>query len=1039
MKASKLSQLWCARRILFVAFALLAATTFGQSNPTSVFDGLRWRLVGPFRGGRSEANSGVIGDPMTYYFGSAAGGVWKTTNGGISWTPTFDRQSQGAVGAIAVADSNPNIVYVGTGEQCIRNDIVAGDGIYRSDDAGRTWNNVGLRDSEHIAGIIIDPQNPDDVYVAAVGHAFGPNQERGVFHTTDGGKNWSKILYVDDKTGATDLAVDVHNRKTMFASMYEVRRNAFSLTSGGPGSGLYKTTDGGANWTHLTGHGLPDGIIGKIGVTVSGGDGNRVYAMIEGKENAIYRSDDGGANWTMTNHDTIWVRPWYGNHIFADPKDPNTVYVLDLGTYRSTDGGKTFTQIPVPHSDDHHLWIDPTNPKRMIESDDGGGSISVDGGANWTPENNQPTAQFYHAATDTDFNYRIYGSQQDSGSVAIRSRTDGGSIGESDWHAVGGGESGFNLPDPRDPEIVYAGDHNGHFTRYNGHTGQVQDIAPWFGARAWPPATLKHRFQWTSPMALSPFNPDVLYLGGEVLFKSTTGGMSWTQISGDLTRNDKSKQISTPGPLTPDNSSAEYYDTIFAVAESPVQRDLIWAGSDDGLAHITKDGGKNWADVTPKDLPEWTRINYIEPSPYDAGTAYLCGDLHYSNDYRPIAFKTTDFGKTWAPIVSGLPPQAYVHSVHEDPKIKGLLYAGTERGIFISFDDGASWQSLQFNLPPTPVYDTAIHGDDLIAATHGRAFWVLDDITPIRQAAKSASSIASEPAHLYTPAVAYRTHGGGRGGQGGARGAANPPSGAIIDYYLSAAPSGPVSIEITDSHGHVVHAATSAAAGEEGGGRGRGGRGGRGGGGENLAVPGTRVGMNRFVWNYRIEGPVQVAGFVVNEINAGPMVPPGKYQVKLTVSGQSYTAPLEIKADPRVKISQADFDAQYLFAVKLRDRVNDVQRELSDIAAARAALAQARSGASASKIASIDALEKKIAPIEERLTQVNDTNRDAALVYPIELNAQIADLLNAVESGDSAPPQQVIDEFADYDKEWQALDARWKALQPEITQVKSGN
>ena len=820
--------------------------------------------------------------------------------------------------------------------------------------------------------------------------------------------------------------------------MYEVRRNAYSITSGGPGSGLYKTTDGGEHWTHIQGHGLPDGILGKIGLAMSDSDSNRVYAMIEAKENAIYRSDDGGENWTMTNHDTIWVRPWYGNHIFADPKDSNVLYVLDLGTYRSTDGGKTFTQIPVPHSDDHHLWIDPTNPKRMIESDDGGASISVDGGANFTPENNQPTAQFYHAATDTDFDYRIYGSQQDSGSVAIRSRTDGGAIGESDWHSVGGGESGFNLPDPRDPEIVYAGDHNGHFTRYNGHTGQVQDIAPWFGARAWPPATLKHRFQWTSPMALSPFNPDILYLGGEVLFKSTTGGMSWTQISPDLTRNDKSKQISTPGPLTPDNSSAEYYDTIFAVAESPVQRDLIWAGSDDGLAHITRDGGKNWTDVTPKDLPEWTRINYIEPSPYGAGTAYLCGDLHYSNDYRPIAFKTTDFGKTWTPIVTGLPPQAFVHSIHEDPKVKGLLYAGTERGIFISFDDGASWQSLQFNLPPTPVYDTAIHGNDLIAATHGRAFWVLDDITAIRQVAKDGSRIAGEPAHLYTPAIAYRTHGGGRGGQGGGRSVGqNPPSGAIIDYYLSAAPSGPVTIEISDSRGNVVHKAVSGEA-AAGGGRGRGGRGGRG-GGENLATPGTRVGMNRFVWNYRIEGPMQVPGFVVNEINAGPMVPPGAYQVKLTVSGQTYTAPLEIKADPRVKISQADFDRQYAYAVKLRDRINDVQRELAEIVAARNSLEQARNGAGASKAPAIDALEKKIAPIEERLTQVNDTNRDAALVYPIELNAQIADLMNVVESADSAPPQQVIDEFGDYDKEWHALDARWKALQPEIAQLKSGN
>jgi photosystem II stability/assembly factor-like uncharacterized protein len=1036
MTDSRITGIWSARRIGFVAIFFLAVTAFAQSSPPNQFEGLRWRLIGPFRGGRSEASAGVPGDPMVYYFGSAAGGVFKTTNGGISWVPVFDRQSQGAIGAIAVAPSNPSIVYAGTGEQCIRNDIVAGDGIYRSDDAGMTWRNVGLKDSEHIATIIIDQQNPDDVFVAAIGHAFGPNEERGVFHTTDGGKNWQKILYVDDKTGATDLAVDAHDKNIMFASMYEVRRNGYSLTSGGPGSGLYKTTDGGKNWKHLEGHGLPEGILGKIGVTISGVDSNRIYAMIEAKENAIYRSDNGGDTWAMTNNQTIWVRPWYGNHIFADPKNADTVYVLDLGTYRSTDGGKVFTQIPVPHSDDHHLWIDPTNTKRMIESDDGGGSISVDGGANWTPETNQPTAQFYHAITDTDFNYSMYGSQQDSGSVAIRSRTDSGTIDDREWHAVGGGESGYILPDPRDPQIVYAGDHNGHFTRWDGHTGQSQDIAPWFGARAHVPADLKHRFQWTSPMALSPFNPDVLYLGGEVLFKSTTHGMSWTIISPDLTHNDKSKQISTPGPLTPDNSSAEYYDTIFAVAESPVQKDLIWAGSDDGLVHITKDGGKNWAKVTPKDLPDWSRVNYIEPSPWDAGTAYLCADLHYSNDYRPIAFKTTNFGQTWTPIINGFGPRAFVHSIHTDPKRKGLLYAGTEMGIYISFDDGANWQSLQLNLPPVPVYDTAIHGDDLIAATHGRAFWVLDNITPIRQA---KPEIASQPAFLYTPAVAYRTHGGGRGGGGGgaaagggARVGQNPPAGAVIDYYLSAVPSGPVTIEIADSKDNVVHHAASGERGEGAGGRGRGGRGGGGEGG----APSTRVGINRFVWNYRLDPPISVPGFVVNEANSGPEIPPGKYQVKLTVGGTSYTAPLEIKPDPRVKVTPADFEKQYEFAVKLRDRVNDIHHTVIEIIAAQTALEAARSGASASKIQAIDAVEKKMADIEAELTQVHDTNRDAALVFPIMLDAQVADLMNVVESADSAPPQQTIEEYGDYDKKYQDLSARWKAMQGEITQLK---
>jgi photosystem II stability/assembly factor-like uncharacterized protein len=1016
----------CRPLIFAAGFLLLAFEALAQGYPPSLFEGMHWRLVGPFRGGRSEASTGVPGDPNTYYFGSAAGGVWRTTNGGLTWTPIFDRESSLSIGAIAVAPSNPKIIYVGTGEQCIRNDIVAGDGVYRSDDGGHSWKNIGLDDSKHIATILIAPDNPDDVFVAAVGHAFGPNEQRGVFHTTDGGRNWTKVLYVNANTGATDLAVDPQNRTTLFAAMYEVGRTAYSLTSGGPGSGLYKSTDGGNTWRHLTAHGLPEGVLGKIGVTVSGADSRRVYAMIEAKENAIYRSDDGGESWQMTNHDPIWVRPWYGNHIFADPQNADTVYVLDLGTYRSTDGGHTFTQLSVPHSDDHHLWIDPGNPKRMIESDDGGASITTDGGTSWSAENNQPTAQFYHVATDTDFNYRIYGSQQDSGSVAIRSRSDSGVIDDRDWQSVGGGESGYILPDPRDPAIVYAGDHNGHFTRYDGHTGQVLDIAPWFGARAHAPAGLEHRFQWTSPMALSPFDPNVLYLGAEVLFKSTTDGTSWTIISPDLTRNDKSKQQSTPGPLTPDNSSAEYYDTIFAVAESPVARGLIWAGSDDGLVHITTDGGKSWKDVTPKTLLEWSHINMIEPSPWDAGTAYMSADLHYSDDYRAMIFRTTDFGRSWMLVTNGLPANDFVHSVRCDPKRKGLLYAGTEKGIFVSFDDGANWQSLELNLPPAPVYDTAVHGNDLIVATHGRAFWVLDNITPLRQA---EVSVASEPVHLYTPETAYRVHGGGGLGQGRMRGGENPPAGAMIDYYLSAAPSGSLTLEITDSHGQVVHRAAS---GEHArGGEGRAGRG----FGEERSVLTAHAGLNRFVWNCRLDPPTPVRGFVIMEASSGPTVPPGRYEVKLTVSGKDYTAPLEIAEDPRVKVAPSDLEKQYDFAVELRNRVSEIHRLVEQIEAARAKLQAERASAGPDQGQAIDSLEREMAAIDDQLIQVQSTNRDAALVYPIRLDAQYADLMNAVESADAAPPEQTIQRFQEYEKQWQELSSQWKAVEGRISQT----
>jgi photosystem II stability/assembly factor-like uncharacterized protein len=1014
-----------------VVFATIFASSLcAQTIDQHLFDGMRWRQVGPFRGGRAETVAGVVGNPLVYYFGAVAGGVWKTTNGGASWTPITDRQGIFSIGAITIDPSNANVLYVGTGEPCLRNDISSGDGVYKSIDGGKSWTNIGLRDSRHIADILVDPQDPKTVFVAALGHAFGPNEERGVFRSRDGGETWQKILFVDDKTGATDLVFDPHNPKVLFAAMYGVRRTAYSMISGGPGSGLYKSTDGGDTWHHLRGNGLPEGILGRIGVAVSGADSNRVYAMIEAKENALYRSDDGGQNWQMVNNEPIWVRPWYGNHVFADSKNPDVVYILDLGAMRSSDGGHKFSTMPVPHSDDHHLWIDPENPKRMIEADDGGASISQDGGATWSPETNQPTAQFYHVATDNEFNYRIYGSQQDSGSVGIESRSDSGSITDREWHSVGGGESGFNWPDPRDPAIVYGGDHNGHFTRYNGHTGQVQDIAPWFGARAHPPAELKHRFQWTAPMLISPHDPGVLYIGGEVLFRSTTGGMSWTIISPDLTRNDKSKQQSSPTPLTPDNSSSEYYDTIFAISESPLQKGLIWVGSDDGLVHITRDGGKSWTKITPPQLPEWACVNLIEASPYSAGAAYLVGDLHFSDDFRPMIFKTVDYGKTWTEITHGIPDGDYVHSIHADPQRKGLLYAGTETGIFVSFDDGANWQSLQLNLPHTPVFDTGVHGNDLIAATHGRAFWVLDNITPLRQA---NAQIISASAYLYKPATAIRVHAaGGFGGRAGGPAGQNPPNGAVIDYYLSAAPSAPISLEILDSAGHVLHRVSSETVREPdapAGARGR--------NGNQDTLP-ARAGMNRYVWNLRVNGPAPLPGIVVMEVRSGPAMPPGLYRVRLTADGKQYTAPLEIKMDPRVHVTLADLQKQYDFAIQIRDRVTEVHNSVMQIRQARAALEAARSGADSAKLDSIATLDSKLDALEQRLTQVKSTNGSAALVYPIMLDAQYADLGNVLETADSAPPQQTYEVFQDYERERKDIEAQWKLLLPQVTQLERG-
>ena len=991
-----------------------------------MFGGLRWRLVGPFRGGRAEAAAGIPGDPNTYYFGSAAGGVWKSTNAGASWTPIFDREPVASIGAIAIAPGNPNLIYVGTGEKCLRNDISFGDGVYKSTDGGQTWTNVGLRDSQHIATVLIDPRDANVVYVAAEGHASGPNEERGVYKSTDAGASWKKILYVDAKTGAADLILDPNNPNTLYAAMDEQRRDAYTMVSGGPGGGLYKSTDGGANWKKIEGRGFPTGTLGRIGVALAASNPNRVYAVVEAKENALYRSNDAGESWEMVNNDPAWVRPWYQNHVFVDPKDPDSVYMLYLNVFRSTDGGMHFTSLGVPHSDDHDLWIDPTNPKRMIEADDGGVTITTDGGTTWTPENNQPTAQFYHAATDNDPNYRIYGSQQDSGSVAVMSRTDSGSVGEGDWHPVGGGESGYIWPDPRDSQIVFAGDHNGHFTRWDGHTGQSQNIAPYFGARAWPPAGLKHRFQWTSPMQISPHDPNVLYLGAECIFKTTNGGMSWTPISGDLTRNDKSKQQSTPEPLTPDNSSAEYYDTVFAIAESPVQKNLIWAGTDDGIVQLTRDGGKTWNKVTPKDLPEWSRVNIIEPSRWAAGTAYMAADLHFSDNFTPMIFKTTDFGATWTKIANGIGAKDYVHSVHEDSLRKGMLFAGTDFGIYVSFDDGANWQSLRLNLPPVPVYDTAIHGDDLIAATHGRAFWVLDNISALRQA-KAGSTAAI----LYTPAVAIRKIGGGGFGGGGGRGratAANPPAGAVIDYYLPSAPSSPVTLQISDQKGQVIFRESSGEARADGGGRG--GRGGRGAGAAGGVS--ARAGFNRFVWNFRGEGSPLVPGYVVSEIRTeGPAVPPGTYQVKLSAAGQELTAPLVVMADPRSKTAQADFEKQYEWGIRIRDRVTEIQNTVMAIIEARTKLENQKK-ANPGSASSIDSLEKELDSIEGELIQMKSVNREAGLVYPIMLDAQYAELGGVIESADSAPPAQVIEMFNEYEKRYAPLQARWKAAQAKL-------
>jgi photosystem II stability/assembly factor-like uncharacterized protein len=1037
-----------------------AAAGEEEEEPKGPWHGLTWRLVGPFRGGRVLAVSGVPGDARTYYFGAVAGGVWKSTDGGLTWRPMTDKvkDMSPSIGAIAVAPSDPNVIYAGTGEACIRGDIVGGNGVYKSIDAGKTWTFIGLRDTHSIGRIIVNPKNPDIAFVAALGHPFGPNPERGIFRTTDGGKTWSKVLYKDENTGGIDLAFDPGNASTIFAGLWQARRSPWEMSSGGPGSGLYRSTDGGATWKRLSGHGLPEGTTGRIGVAVAY-SGNRVWALVENDKGGLFRSDDGGDTWTLVNSDRQYrQRAFYYTHVFADPRSVDGVYVLNTGMYRSNDGGKTFKPIRVPHGDNHGLWIDPQDPERMIESNDGGANVSTNGGASWTPQSNQPTAQFYHAMADNRFPYWIYGAQQDNSSVGIASAARGG-IDRPSWYPVGGGESGYIAPDPRDPEIVYAGSYGGEITRYNHHTGDSMNITPWpvnvIGHAA---ADQKYRFQWTEPIVFSPHDPHTLYFAAQVLFKTTDEGMHWQIISPDLTRDEKSKQQASGGPITKDNTGVEVYCTIFAVAESPVQKDLIWTGSDDGLIHVTTDGGKNWSNVTPKGMPEWGTVSMIEPSPFDAGTAYVAAQRHKMDDFAPYIFKTTDFGKTWTTLANGIPAGTYVHAVREDKKRKGLLYAGTESGMYFSLNDGADWQSLQTNLPVSPVYDLYVHNDDLIAATHGRAFWILDDLSPLQS---YKPDIAGEEVHLYPPHPANRASfsGGGPGGGEGAGGAVgqNPPFGAVIYYSLKTAikkpeakragdqasgigepqeagageakPS-PLTLEILDSKGQVVRRypskrpATEDTPGDEGG---------FGGGQRERPLP-SEAGLNRYVWDLRYEGSSRVPRSPLWAGNSdGPIAIPGTYQVRLTVQGKSYSAPLEIKSDPRINATQRDLEKQFDLLLKIRDRLtqtHDTINEIRDIRGQLTALNKRLEGQPQAKAVAEAGrqLDKKMTDVEEVLVQTKAKSNQDVLNYPIRLNNYLAALAMVVASAQGAPTQASYDVYEMLDKQLGEQLGKWKQI-----------
>ncbi len=1009
------------RRIVPISLVLLCALIFSLSTSfasasrdskthavvdTSYLSTMKWRLIGPFRGGRAVAVAGDPTNQMVFYFGAVDGGVWKTNDAGAHWKNISDKFfKNSSIGAIEVAPSDPNVIYVGTGESDLRGDVTYGEGMYKSDDAGKTWKSIGLAETRHIARIQIDPKNPDIVYVVAFGRAFGPNNERGVYKSEDGGKTWKKVLFVNDSTGAIDLAMDPGNSRILYTAMWQAERMPWGFTSGGAGSGIYKSTDSGETWKNISENkGLPSGILGRIGIAISPVKPDRVWATIEAKDGGVYRSDDGGETWQYLNHDRdIRTRPWYFSRIAADTKNENTVYLLNVGFYKSIDGGEKFKPIRLPHGDNHDLWIDPNDSQRMIEANDGGATISLDGGKSWSTLDNQPTAQFYHVETDNQFPYRIYGAQQDNSTVSIPSRSDRGVITQEDWYPVGGGESGYIAVPPNDPSIVYAGSYGGLITRYDRKTKQVKNVSPWpdnpLGRGA---DDVKYRFQWTFPIVISPRDPNTIYAGANVVFKSTDRGDSWSIISPDLTRADSTKMVSSGGPITKDNTSVEYYGTIFAFAESPVKAGVLWAGSDDGLVHVSTDDGKTWKDVTPKELPQPALISIIEPSHFDAGTAYAAATRYKVDDEHPYIYVTTDYGRTWRKITDGIPEDDFTRVVREDPVQKNLLYAGTETHVYVSFNGGEAWQLLSSDLPIVATHDLAVHGNDLIAATHGRSFWILDDLSYLRQLTEK---LPDESGVLFAPQNTIRFHAGMPAFKAPGYGE-NPPNGPMIDFYLKDSPDS-LSLSILDSSGSVVKTFK----GEIEKSKSEKGKVKTVSSSKNEDTIAVKKGANRFVWNMRYPDPHKIKGAVVWGSTSGPLAPPGKYYVELKVYGKTYKQPFEIEKDPRVPVSQENFERQFKLSSQIRNKMSEITDAVDRIEAIDGQLEKEMDQVKGQSYTSaVDSAARKITEkletIKGHLYQFRSKAAEDPLNYPFELYEKLGSLQSAVSEADGAPTKQ---------------------------------
>ncbi|MPY90429.1 MAG: glycosyl hydrolase [Luteitalea sp.] len=1009
--------------VVFCAATTLTGRSAVEQAPTydeALFSALKWRSVGPNRGGRSTAVAGGS-RPLEYYFGATGGGLWKTSDGGVTWTPVSDEAFESSsVGAVAVAPSNPDIVYVGMGETQLRGNIIQGDGVYKSIDAGKTWTHVGLEKTMAVARVRVHPTDPDLVYVAALGDPYRATRDRGVYLSKNGGKTWDQMLFRDDTSGAVDLALDPQNPDIVYAALWEVSRTPHSLSSGGPGSGLFKSTDAGANWTELTRNtGLPKDVIGKIGVSVSGSDGNRVYAIVEAEDGGVFKSDDGGETWALMSDDRrLRQRAFYYTRIYADPQTTDTVYVLNTGFYRSTNAGKTYKSIRVPHGDNHDLWIAPDDPKRMIEANDGGANVSFTAGESWT-EQDFPTAQFYNAFVTSDVPYHICGAQQDNSTACVLStapgRGPGGSgRGVADLYPVGGCESGYIAQSPKSPDVFFAGCYGGTMTRYDRRTRMSRAVNVWpDNPMGHSSAEITERFQWTYPIVFSPFDANVLYAGSQHLWRSTDEGQSWERISSDLTRHDPSTMEPSGGPITLDQTGVETYATIFTIAPSRHEPDVIWIGSDDGLAHVTRDGGKSWQKVTPPDLPDFARISLIEASPHKVGTAYLAANRYQRADRAPYVYKTDDYGQTWTKIVDGLPPDDFPRAIREDIKRPGLLYLGTEHGIYVSFDDGQSWQTLRLNLAVTPVHGVVSTAQDLVIGTHGRSFYVLDDIEMLRQL---QPELTTSTFHLFTPGRATRCVDGG----------------VTIDYYLKE-DAEEVTVEILDQSGDVIREYTGTASEkedteetttDEGAEKSEGSE-------ENeeegddekeeeeeeeeespFGPPrvrvGTKAGVNRLAWDMRHEDARDFEGLIMWSGNVrGPLALPGTYRVRVTADDQTADASFEIVTDPRTNVTDADLTAQFELAQQINQRVSDAHEAVLKIRHVKVQIDERTKQANDTTLtAEADALKTKLTDIEGVIYQHRLKSNQDALNYGIRLNNKLAALQGVVESADGRPTAQ---------------------------------